>query len=178
MTRPIRCSSVFWVTGKDCRVTSDSVKHAHFSLLAVLVCRQEQYPESLVLHRHYAGSQLKEYRLTKHNWTEQQYARMDWAAHEIAMKRADPRQHAFIVKLTYKWIPVHRKLYRQGNTTTKQCMLCGAEEEDYVHLFNCEKQRQWRANFEIALEAHLSKRGTAADLRTANDPSTVKNSGQ
>jgi hypothetical protein len=46
-------------------------------------------------------------------------------------------------------------------------MLCGAEEEDYIHLFRCQKQRQWRADFEIALEAHLKKRGTAADLRTA-----------
>ena len=123
--------------------------------------------ERTVLHRHYAGSQLKEYRLTKHNWTDQQYENEDWAAHEIAMKRNDLRQHAFIVKLTYDWIPVHRRLHRQAYTTTKQCMLCGAEEEDYVHLFQCTKQKLWRTDFVIALEAHLTKRGTAADLRTA-----------
>jgi hypothetical protein len=29
--------------------------------------------ERKLLHRHYAGSQLNEYRLTKHNWTEEQY---------------------------------------------------------------------------------------------------------
>jgi hypothetical protein len=82
------------------------------------------------------------------------------------MKHADPRKHAFIVKLAYNWIPAHRRLNRQGYTTTKQCMLCGTEEKDYVHLFRCQKQRQWLADFEIALEAHLMKRGTVADLRT------------
>jgi hypothetical protein len=69
--------------------------------------------------------------------------------------------------LTYNWIPVHRRLYRQGYTTTKQYMLCGAEEEDYVHLFLCPKQKQRRTDSVIALEAHLMKRGIAADLRTA-----------
>ncbi len=92
---------------------------------------------------------------------------MDWAAYEIAMNRVDKRQHVFIVKLTYNWIPVHRRLHRQGYTTTKQCMLCGAEEEDYEHLFRCTNQKQWRTDFLIALEAHLTKRETAADLRLA-----------
>jgi hypothetical protein len=82
------------------------------------------------------------------------------------MKRADPRQQNFIVKLTYNWIPVHGRLYRQGYTATKQCMSYGVEEEDYVHLFRCQRQWQWRADFEIALEAHLMKGGTSADLRT------------
>jgi hypothetical protein len=37
-------------------------------------------------------------------------------------------------------------------------MLCGAKEEDYKHLFRCTKQEQWRTDFLITLEAHLSKR--------------------
>jgi hypothetical protein len=70
--------------------------------------------ECTLLHSSYAGSQLKKYQLTKHNWTEKQHESVDWAANEIAMKRVDKRQHVFIVKLTYNCIPVHRWLYRQG----------------------------------------------------------------
>jgi hypothetical protein len=79
------------------------------------------------------------------------------------MIRVDKCQHVFIVNLTY----VHRRLYRPGYTTTEQCMLCGAEEEDYEHRFRCTKQEQCRTDFSIALEAHLTKRETAADPRTA-----------
>jgi hypothetical protein len=69
-----------------------------------------------------------------------QHESVDWAAYAIAMKRVYKRQHAFVVKYTYNWIPVHRRLYRQRYTTTKQCKLYGAEEEDNVHVFRCTKQ--------------------------------------
>jgi hypothetical protein len=121
-----------------------------------------------LLNRKWAASKLRTYRMERHNWTsEKSHASVDWQGYELAMKRTDRNLQTFVVKFNHNWLPVNRRLHRQGDLDTPTCTLCGHENEEYTHLFRCQQQGVWRGEFIKALDLFLCKQGTAADIRTS-----------
>ena len=76
------------------------------------------------------------------------------------MARLPFRTRVFTHKWAHSWLPVAKRLHRQGNGDTNQCHLCKLQVEDCNHLVQCSHRTQWKGEFSEKLNKHL------IDIRT------------
>ncbi len=91
--------------------------------------------------------------------------RINWQAFRKSRLRLSPAEQAFATKAITRWLPTGHRVEKYGGSATA-CHRCG-EEETIDHLFQCNSQSKWKAEFIRKLDTFLQEIETADDIRRA-----------
>jgi hypothetical protein len=107
------------------------------------------------------GKELREYYMSKHDWTHTVYNHINWKEFGRSRKRLD-KISRYVTKLCCNWLPTNNRM-KLTDGISDACKTCG-EEEDNDHIFACNGQSEWRLAFYTRLYKHLVKTSTESQL--------------
>ncbi len=107
--------------------------------------------------------ELRAYLQKRNDWSDRVYESISWPAYRSASAGLTDSARTFVVKLTHGWLPIGVR-ERRCSATSDLCPQC-IEIETVPHLYRCEARAQWRNQFLILLQGHLTETETAADIR-------------
>jgi hypothetical protein len=73
----------------------------------------------------------------KYGWDDSTFNAIAWDVQLSAMKAFTTVDQARIQKFVHDWLPTAHRLYRENVMPSPRCKLCGARNEDNIHLFMC-----------------------------------------
>jgi predicted RNA-binding Zn-ribbon protein involved in translation (DUF1610 family) len=90
---------------------------------------------------------------------------VDWEAHSRAVSNTRETR-IFITKLIHDLLPTGARVHRYKKYYVHHCPSCGANEEDRMHMWQCQSPRreQWRKQFLITLRSKCRSSNTCPVL--------------
>jgi ribonuclease HI len=85
---------------------------------------------------------IREYLMTKHDWTQKIFHSINWELQQTVMSTYDINDQQRILKFVHNWLPTNARLYREQQQLTTRCPLCFYRNENNYHLFSCTHPKQ------------------------------------
>ena len=131
-------------------IPPDEDAHCHLVLAGKTIT--SHYKSKIRYHA--TAPPLKEYILTRFNWSEETYHTINWSAHQRAISITNDKRRKY-TKLIFNKIPTNNWVSKFESFRTPACIRCGHDTEDFEHVIKCHHSDAWFAEFLKVLSKHL-----------------------